>query len=133
MLFLVAQGFFGSVIENWFSLRVQSAMRGSAQVASRYYQEEGDDALYFADRLAREIEQRGLLSSAWQADLARFVEEQRAALNVGGIDVISPAGPLASARSGELARLGDAGGGARPAQQSRQRPGIRPHLARRTR
>ncbi len=106
LLFLVAQGFFGSVIENWFSLRVQSAMRGSAQVASRYYQEKGDDALYFADRLAREIEQRRLLSSARRAELARFVEEQRAALDVGGIDVLAPAGPLASARSVELARLG---------------------------
>src|SRR6516165_6563809 len=38
LLFLVAQGFFGSVIENWFSQRVQAAMGGSAQVALRYYQ-----------------------------------------------------------------------------------------------
>lgn len=106
LLFLVAQGFFGSVIENWFSLRVQSAMRGSAQVANRYYQQNGDNALYFADRLAREIEERGLLADARRADLQRFVEEQRAALNVGGIDVLSRAGSVAAARTGELARAG---------------------------
>jgi two-component system, NtrC family, nitrogen regulation sensor histidine kinase NtrY len=106
LLFLVAQGFFGSVIENWFSLRVQSALHGSAQVANRYYQQTGDSALYFADRLAREIERRGLLASTRQADLERFVEEQRAALNVGGIEVLAPAGSLAAARTGELARAG---------------------------
>src|SRR6516165_9216325 len=38
LLFLVAQGFFGSVIENWFGRRLQAAMGGSAQVALRYYQ-----------------------------------------------------------------------------------------------
>jgi two-component system, NtrC family, nitrogen regulation sensor histidine kinase NtrY len=106
LLFMVAQGFFGSVIENWFSARVQTALRGSTQVAYRYYQEKGDDALYFADRLAREIERRGLLSSARKAELAEFVAAQRSALNLGGVDVYTPDGALASARSGELERLG---------------------------
>jgi two-component system nitrogen regulation sensor histidine kinase NtrY len=106
LLFLVAQGFFGSVIEHWFSQRVETAMHGSAEVAYRYYQEKGDDALYFADRLGSEIEQRGLLASARRDELNRFVAEQRAALHAGSIDVFSPAGPVASARDGEIQRLG---------------------------
>src|SRR5262245_3785565 len=106
LLFMVAQGFFGSVIENWFSARVQTALRGSTQVAYRYYQEKGDDALYFADRLAREIERGGLLASARETELQELIASQRGALNLGGIDIYTPAGPLASARSGELERLG---------------------------
>jgi len=106
LLFLVAQGFFGTVIENWFSLRVQTAVRGASQVAARYYEEAGDGALYFADRLAREIEQRGLLSSARRDELTRFVAAQREALNVGGIEVLTPAGSIASSRDRHLERFG---------------------------
>src|SRR5262245_34128481 len=85
LLFMVAQGFFGSVIEDWFSARVQTALRGSRQVAYRYYQEKGDDALHFADRLAREIEQRGLLASNQRAALDDLIAAQRAAWNADGI------------------------------------------------
>jgi two-component system nitrogen regulation sensor histidine kinase NtrY len=106
LLFMVAQGFFGSVIENWFSQRVQTALRGSTHVAYRYYQEKGDDALYFADRLAREIERGRLLSVGRQAELSAFVADQRAALNVGAVEILTPDGPLAAARGGELERLG---------------------------
>ena len=106
LLFLVAQGFFGSVIENWFGTRLQAAMGGSAQVALRYYQKEGDAALYFGERLAREIEERGLLAAGRRAELQEFLAAQRAALHVGGIDVLTPGGPLAAARDGELAQHG---------------------------
>ncbi len=106
LLFLVAQGFFGSVIENWFSQRVQTAVRGAAETAARYYQQTGDDALFFADRLAGEIAQRGLLASARRDELAAFVAAQREALHLGGIEVVTPAGPVASARDVELARRG---------------------------
>ncbi|MGH7790220.1 MAG: ATP-binding protein [Candidatus Binatia bacterium] len=106
LLFAVAQGFFGNVIENWFSLRVQSAMNGALQVAHRYYQEAGDNGLYFADRLALDIEKQGLLAAPRRGELERFLQAQRAALNVDGIEVLSQAGPLAAARDGELAKRG---------------------------
>jgi two-component system nitrogen regulation sensor histidine kinase NtrY len=107
LLFVVAQGFFGSVIENWFSLRVQYALVTSRQVAQRFYQEAADDALYFADRLAREIERRGLLAPQRRTELAEFVTTQRETLNAGSIEVAAPAGgSLAAARHAELARRG---------------------------
>jgi two-component system nitrogen regulation sensor histidine kinase NtrY len=106
LLFLVAQGYFGSVIENWFSLRVQHALLASQRVAHRLYQQSADNALYFGDRMAREIERRGLLSAGRRGELEAFVAEQRAALNVGAVEVVSPAGPVAAAREGLIASRG---------------------------
>jgi two-component system nitrogen regulation sensor histidine kinase NtrY len=103
LLFVVARGFFGSVIENWFSQRVESAMRGAVLVAHRYYEQKGDDALYYADRLAREIERRGLLADSRREALQSFVTDQQQTLNLDGIEVVSPAGPLAKARGPQLA------------------------------
>jgi len=106
LLFIVAQGFFGSVIEDWFSRRVQTAVGGAVKVAQRYYQRAGDDALHFADRLAREIEQRGLLAGDRRAALDDLITAQRAAWNADGIAVLTPAGPLTSVSSGELEKRG---------------------------
>ena len=106
ILFLVAQGFFASVIENWFSLRVQTAMSGSLEVAHRLYQQAADDALTVGDRLAREIERRGLLSSARRGELNSFLGSQREEQRVDGIDVVSPTGPVAAAHGDRVAQRG---------------------------
>ena len=106
ILFIVAQGFFGSVIEDWFSRRVQAAVGGAVQVAQRYYQRAGDDALHFGNQLAREIERRGLLAGDRRAALSEFVVQQRQLLKADAIDVASPAGSLAATRAGELERRG---------------------------
>jgi len=106
ILFIVAQGFFGSVIEDWFSRRVQAAVGGAVQVAQRYYQRAGDDALHFGNQLAREIERRGLLAGDRRAALSEFVVQQRQLLKADAIDVVSPAGSLAATRAGELERRG---------------------------
>ena len=56
--------------------------------------------------MAREIERRGLLAPARRAELDAFVAEQRTALNVDAVEVVSPAGPLAAARDGLIAQRG---------------------------
>ena len=91
LLFLVAQGFFASVIENWFGLRVQTALTGALDVAHRYYQQAADDTLVVGDRLAREIERRGLLATARRAELNSLLSAEREMQRVDGIDVVSPA------------------------------------------
>ena len=78
-------------------------MRGAVLVAHRYYQQKGDDALYYADRLAREIERRGLLAEGRRQELQAFVTEQQQTLHLDGLEVVSPAGPLAKARGPQLA------------------------------
>ncbi|MEO8603202.1 MAG: ATP-binding protein [bacterium] len=106
ILFLVAQGFFANVIENWFSLRVQTALSGSLDVAHHLYQQAADDALTVGDRLARDIERRGLLSVARRAELNTFLASEREAQRVDGIDVVSPAGPVAAAHGERVAARG---------------------------
>jgi two-component system nitrogen regulation sensor histidine kinase NtrY len=102
LLFLVAEGFLGTAIDNWFDVRVQNAMASSMEVAHRYYEQLGDDALHFARGLSREIEQRGLLDDAARADLRRFVESKRQELKLDGLQVLVGSEPVASS---QVARL----------------------------
>jgi two-component system nitrogen regulation sensor histidine kinase NtrY len=106
LLFVVAQGYFGSIIDHWFSLRIQTAVGGGVHVAHRYYQQTGDSALYFADRLASDIAGRGLLAGDRRDALQAYLDAQRTALNVDAIDVLTPAGPLAASRGDHLAKRG---------------------------
>jgi two-component system nitrogen regulation sensor histidine kinase NtrY len=106
LLFLVAQGFFASVIENWFGLRVQTALTGALDVAHRYYQQAADDTLVVGDRIAREIERRGLLAPARRAELNTLLASEREMQRVDGIDVVSPAGPVATAHGERIAARG---------------------------
>jgi len=106
LLFLVAQGFFASVIENWFGLRVQTALTGALDVAHRYYQQAADETLVVGDRVAREIERRGLLAPARRAELNTLLSQERELQRVDGIDVVSPAGPLATAHGERIAARG---------------------------
>ena len=106
LLFIVAQGFFASVIENWFGLRVQTALTGALNVAHRYYQQAADDTLVVGDRIAREIERRGLLTPARRAELNTLLSAERDNLRVDGIDVVSPAGPVATAHGERIAARG---------------------------
>ncbi|MGD9763066.1 MAG: ATP-binding protein [Candidatus Binatia bacterium] len=106
LLFLIAQGFFASVIEQWFSLRVNTALTGALQVAHHLYQQSADDALSVGDQIAREIERRGLLAPARRAELNALLATQREALRVDGISVSSPGGPLAAAHGDRIASRG---------------------------
>lgn len=106
LLFIVAQGFFASVIENWFGLRVQTALTGALDVAHHYYQQAADDTLVVGDRVAREIERRGLLASARRAELNTLLAVERETQRVDGIDVVSPAGPIAAAHGERIAARG---------------------------
>jgi len=106
LLFLIAEGFFASVIENWFSLRVQTALSGALGVAHRLYQEAADDALVVGDRVGREVERRGLLTVARRAELNTFLATQREVLRVDGLDVVDPTGPLAVAHGDRVAARG---------------------------
>jgi len=106
LLFVVAQGFFGNVIEDWFTRRVRTAVDGAVLVAQRYYQRAGDDALHFGTRLAREIEQRGLLAGDRRVELADFIAAERVVLKVDAIEVLSPTESLTSSSSQALAQRG---------------------------
>jgi len=95
LLFVVAEGFLSEAINNWFATRVESAVDSALQVAHRYYQRAGDDALHHALQIEREVRRRDLLKPESRAALQEFVDGKRRELNVQAIQVVGPTGPLA--------------------------------------
>ncbi len=106
LLFLVAETFMSAAIDNWFNIRVQNSLTGSLEVAHRYYQQAGDNALHYAAELGRQIQAQDLLREGRLPELERFVEAKRAEFNVGGIEVVGPQGSMAADRKRELGRRG---------------------------
>lgn len=95
LLFIVAEGFLSEAINNWFGVRVERVVEGSLQVAHRYYQRVGDDALHHAWQIEREIRRRDLLRPERLAQLQEFIDGKREELNVPALQVVGDAGPLA--------------------------------------
>ncbi len=102
LLFVVAEGFLSEAINNWFSVRVESAMDGAIKVAHSYYQRAGDDALHHALGMQRDIGRDGLLVPARRAELQEFVAERRRELNVQVIQVLDRDGLIALAMDDRL-------------------------------
>ncbi|HUI25089.1 MAG TPA: ATP-binding protein [Candidatus Kryptonia bacterium] len=86
LLFFVAQGFMTSAIDNWFSVRVESSLAGSLDVAESYYQAAANDALHHARTLAEQTQQRGLWASARRPQLREFLDDKLHELNLAGIE-----------------------------------------------
>ncbi|MBI1813356.1 MAG: PAS domain S-box protein [Deltaproteobacteria bacterium] len=91
LLFLVAQGFLTSAIENWFGVRVESSLAGSLDVAQSYYQAAANRSLRAARALAEQTQQRGLWSQTKRAQLHEFLNEKLHELNFAGIEVFDGA------------------------------------------
>jgi two-component system nitrogen regulation sensor histidine kinase NtrY len=81
-------------------------LTGALQVAHRLYQDAADDALVVGDQVAREVERRALLAPPRRAELNTALSSARDTLRVDGIDVVSPAGPVAAAHGGRIAARG---------------------------
>ena len=103
LLFFVAEGFLNAAIENWFSVRVESSLAGSLDVAQSYYQFAANNALHFAREVGRQAAQRQLLSPNRRTELQRFVEQKQAEMGLAGLEVFAPdRTSLARAQSKEL-------------------------------
>jgi two-component system, NtrC family, nitrogen regulation sensor histidine kinase NtrY len=102
LLFLIADGFLGNAIESWFGQRVGNAIEGSVEVAHRYYQRTGDDALHFADELGRQIVRERLLSQDRRENLRDFVIAKRNEFNADAVVVYAGHERIASSRHEEM-------------------------------
>lgn len=102
LLFVVAEGFLSEAINNWFSTRVATAVEGALEVAHRYYQRAGDDALHHAAQIGAELRQLDLLEPQRRDELQAFVESERRRLNVHAVQVVDHDGPIALARVDSL-------------------------------
>jgi len=89
LLFLVAQGFLNTAIENWFSVRVESSLSGSLDVAQSYYQAAANNALHFARGLAEQTQEEDLWSPSKRAQLREFLDDRLQELNLAGIEVFA--------------------------------------------
>ncbi|MFQ5667531.1 MAG: ATP-binding protein [Candidatus Binatia bacterium] len=92
LLFLVAQGFLSAAFESWFNVRVESALKGSLDVAQSYYQFAANNALYFARQVEGQTQQRGLWATPRRPALQRFVERKVAEWNLVGLNVFTADG-----------------------------------------
>ncbi len=102
LLFVVAEGFLSEAINSWFGARVENAMNGAREVAHRYYQRAGDDALHHAFEIESQLRDTRYLSDGDLAGLQRFIEAKRDELNVDGVQVVDRDGPLALAHRDDL-------------------------------
>jgi two-component system nitrogen regulation sensor histidine kinase NtrY len=91
LLFLVAQGFLTTAIDNWFGVRVESSLAGSLDVAQSYYQAAANRSLRAAHALAEQTQQRGLWSQTKRTQLHEFLNEKLHELNFAGIEVFDGA------------------------------------------
>ncbi len=85
LLFLVAQGLLTEAFDTWFSVRVESSLRGSQEISESYYQFAANNALHFAEEIGRQVSQKNLLATTHHAALQHFLDDKRGELNVASI------------------------------------------------
>ncbi|KAF0121321.1 MAG: two-component system NtrC family nitrogen regulation sensor histidine kinase NtrY [bacterium] len=90
LLFFVAAGFITNSIENWFSIQVENSLQESLIVAQAYYQNSGNNAVYYAKHISQGITENRLLDQGKQGSLKRFVKSKLDQYNLGAIEVFSP-------------------------------------------
>ncbi|RJP59743.1 MAG: PAS domain-containing protein [Deltaproteobacteria bacterium] len=90
LLFFVAAGFITNSIENWFNIQVENSLKESLTVAQAYYQNSGNNAVYYAKHISQGITENRLLDQGKQGSLKGFVKSKLDQYNLGAIEVFSP-------------------------------------------
>jgi two-component system, NtrC family, nitrogen regulation sensor histidine kinase NtrY len=105
LLFLVADGFLSTAIDSWFSVRVQSSIAGSLDVAQTYYEFAANNALHFARTLGADIAAHGLFAATRRPELQQLLQTKLGELNVAGLEVFAPdRTSLARAEDADIAK-----------------------------
>lgn len=89
LLFFVSEGFLTAVFDNWFNVRVESALKGSLDVAQNYYQFAANNALHFAREIGRQVDQRDLWAPGKRKALQQFLQDKRAEMGLAGLEVFA--------------------------------------------
>lgn len=89
LLFFVAAGFITNSIENWFSIQVENSLQESLTVAQAYYQNSGNNAVYYAKQISHGITKNRFLSQREQESLRRFIKSKLDQYNLEAIEVFS--------------------------------------------
>ena len=60
LLFLVSINFLSNSIDNWFSIRIEDALKRTLEIAQIYYQQSADQAKFYARQLSKDITDNNL-------------------------------------------------------------------------
>ncbi len=88
-LFALSAFVVSRAINVWFELELSDGLHKSVEVADAYYSEAEDGALYFARRIAADIEERRLLREDSLEELRAFVAAKQSDYNLGVVEVFS--------------------------------------------
>jgi len=92
LLFLVAHGLLTAAFDAWFNVRIESSLKGAQEISESYYQFAANNALHFADEVARRTAQQGFADSSRRPLVQRFLDDKRRELNVASLGVFDAAG-----------------------------------------
>ncbi len=88
-LFALSAFVLSRAINVWYELELSEGLGQSLEVADAYYSEAESRALYFARRIAGEIEERRLLREDSLEDLRAFTASKQSEYNLGVVEVFS--------------------------------------------
>ncbi|MFQ5513382.1 MAG: ATP-binding protein [Myxococcota bacterium] len=89
LLFTVSAFLVTHTIDVWFRLQLSEGLHASAEVADEYYREIENRSLYFARRIAQEIEAHRLLREDALEELKSFVADKQREYDLGVVEVFS--------------------------------------------
>ncbi len=89
LLFFASAAFITSSIESWFSNEVEKSLTESLSVAQTYYKNSATNALFYGDRLARQIKEQKLLNESNLDNLRTLIHQKQQEYNLGVVEVFS--------------------------------------------
>ncbi|HEV8343665.1 MAG TPA: ATP-binding protein [Candidatus Binatia bacterium] len=90
LLFIIAGGFLTRSFERWLDVQVENALQGSLEIGQTYYQNSGNNALFYARQLSQRITQEGLFDPQRIDELKEFIQSKQREYNLGTVEVFSP-------------------------------------------
>ncbi|MBN2514480.1 MAG: PAS domain-containing protein [Deltaproteobacteria bacterium] len=87
VLFLVAIQFLSYSIDNWFNVKINSALKRSLEVAQTYYQQSADNAQSYAKQISSEITENKLYEKEKIDYLKTLIEQRQKSYNLGSVEV----------------------------------------------
>ncbi|MCK9273795.1 MAG: ATP-binding protein [Syntrophales bacterium] len=87
VLFLVSIKFLSNSIDNWFNMKLVTALGSSLEVAQIYYQQYTDNALYYARSISETISREKLYDKNLSEDLTKFLAERQKIFKLGRIEL----------------------------------------------
>src|SRR5436309_2012584 len=90
LLFFIAGGFVTSSFERWLDIQVENALQGSLEIGQTYYQNSGNNALFYARQLSQRITHEKLFDLQRFEELKEFIQAKQREYNLGTVEVFSP-------------------------------------------